>query len=315
MNEQLHKSVLLNECIEGLELKPNDVVVDATLGGAGHFGAILSHLDETGTLIGIDADEAAIERAQARAKGALATVHLVNDNFRTLDTILADLKIESVSKFIFDLGWSSFQLSGQRGFSFMTDEPLYMTYSDPSKGGQTAADIVNTATEDALTDIFFSYGEERFARNIAKGIVAARKDHHIVSTNDLAEIVKTSTPTWYHSKRTNPATKTFQALRIAVNDEFNALREGLASAITHLAPGGRIAVISFHSLEDRIVKTMFRDAAREGKGIVVDRTPISPSEAELKENPRARSAKLRLFEGLPVSARARESVYPYHAYV
>jgi 16S rRNA (cytosine1402-N4)-methyltransferase len=293
--ETKHDSVLLEEAIDGLAIVPGDVVVDATIGGAGHFAKLIDALDGNGVLVGIDADRGAIERGEAAAKGARASVHLVEDNFRNLDAILDRLAISSVSKVLFDLGWSAFHLSSGRGFSFRAEEPLLMTYGTP-EAGKTAADMVNTASEEALADLFFTLGEERFARQIARGIVEARKTKRILTTGDLVEIILASTPSWYQHRRIHPATKTFQALRIAVNDELGALREGLDAALSRLTPGGRVALITFHSIEDRIVKTVLRDAAHAGKGTLVTKKPIAPSPEELTANPRARSAKLRIFE-------------------
>lgn len=293
--ETKHDSVLLQEAIDGLALTGGDVVVDATIGGAGHFKKILEALDGRGTLIGIDADEGAIERGTAAAAHTDVTVHLVHDNFRNLGSILDEKGITSVSKVLFDLGWSAFHLTSGRGFSFRVDEPLLMTYGEPEPG-KTAADMVNTASEEALSDLFFTLGEERFARQIARGIVEARKKERILTTTALVEVILASTPSWYQHRRIHPATKTFQALRIAVNDELGALRAGLSGALSHLSKGGRIAVITFHSIEDRIVKTVLRDAAHAGMGTLVTKKPIVPSAFEVQENPRARSAKLRIFE-------------------
>lgn len=296
MDDSLHKSVLLDEALMGLDIAPGDTVVDATVGGAGHFKAILERLDGNGVLVGIDADQGAIERGEKAAEGARPAVHLVEDNFRNLGPVLDTLGIRTIDKALFDLGWSAYHLSAGRGFSFRADEPLHMTYGAPVKG-KTAADMVNTASEEALADLLFSLGEERFARQIARGIVARREIAPITTTGELVSVIEASTPGWYQHRRIHPATKTFQALRIAVNDELGALRDGLGAAIERLTPGGRIAVITFHSIEDRIVKTMLRDAAHEGKGTVLTKKPIAPSSFELRENPRARSAKLRVFEG------------------
>ncbi|HRH24484.1 MAG TPA: 16S rRNA (cytosine(1402)-N(4))-methyltransferase RsmH [Candidatus Paceibacterota bacterium] len=293
--KSLHESVLLKEAIDGLNIVPGDIVVDATVGGAGHFSAILDKLDGNGALIGIDADASAIERGEAAAQHARAAVHLVEDNFRNLSSILDTLNIRQVSKVLFDLGWSAYHLESGRGFSFRAEEPLLMTYGTPVHG-QTAADMINSASEEALADLFFTLGEERFARQIAKGIVKERAHNRILTTGDLVKVILASTPAWYQHRRLHPATKTFQALRIAVNDELGALRQGLSSAIERLTPGGRIAVITFHSIEDRIVKTMLRDAAHAGVGTLVTKKPIAPSLTETRENPRARSAKLRIFE-------------------
>lgn len=294
--EQVHESVLLNECLESLAIKPGDTVVDATIGGAGHFKAIMERLGAEGTLVGIDADVDAIERAaKVKEHASGARVLLANDNFRNLDAILEHEGIETIDKALFDLGWSSFHLSSGRGFSFRADEPLYMTYGTPEEG-KTAADLVNSATEEELADIIFTYGEERFARGIAKSIVSARHDSPILTTTQLAEAVTNGVPGWYQHRRLHPATKTFQALRIAVNDELGALRAGLSAALARLTPGGRIAVITFHSIEDRIVKGMFKDEAYEATGRLVNKKPIVPSDAEMARNPRSRSAKLRVFE-------------------
>ena len=295
-----HTSVLMNEVIESLSLNAGDTVVDATLGGAGHFAKILGALGKDGMLVGIDADIDAIGRAKETvAKDARAekpTVHIVEDNFRNLATIAGSLGITSIDKALFDLGWSGFHLTSGRGFSFQVDEPLYMTYGNPETAEQTAAHLVNTLREEELADIIYTYGEESFSRQIARSIVTARKTKRITTTAMLVEAILAGTPAWYHRGRINPATKTFQALRIATNDELGSLREGLASALNLLAPGGRVAVITFHSIEDRVVKAFFRDGADRGEGVLVSKKPIAPSPAELSANPRARSAKLRVFE-------------------
>ncbi len=295
--ENRHESVLFQEVLENLAVRESDTVVDATLGGAGHFRALLAKLSRHGTLVGVDADADAIARAQEAAGHAHteARVVLAHDNFRNLARILDDAGVPALDKALFDLGWSSFHLSSGRGFSFRADEPLYMTYGEP-EGAETAADIVNSSPEETLADIFFTYGEEQFARGIAHGIVRARKAAPILTTQALAEVIADSTPSWYQRRRLHPATKVFQALRIAVNDELGALRDGLSAAMERLSPAGRIAVITFHSIEDRIVKTMFRDAAHEGAGVLVTKKPILPAASETRRNPRARSAKLRVFE-------------------
>ncbi|KND49699.1 MAG: 16S rRNA (cytosine(1402)-N(4))-methyltransferase [Parcubacteria bacterium C7867-008] len=294
--EQVHESVLLNECLESLDIQADDVVVDGTIGGAGHFRELRSRLGAEGTLIGIDADEDAIKRAALVVQDSEGPrTILAHDNFRNLEAILEHEGIETIDKALFDLGWSSFHLTAGRGFSFKAEEPLYMTYGSPEEG-KTAADLVNSATEEELSDIIFTYGEERFSRGIARSIVTTRKNSPILTTSELAEAVTAGTPSWYQHRRLHPATKTFQALRIAVNDELGALRAGLTGALTHLAPGGRIAVITFHSIEDRIVKGMFRDAVYQGTGKLVNKKPLVPTTAEMTKNPRSRSAKLRVFE-------------------
>ncbi len=304
-----HISVLLNEAIEFLDIHPEETVVDATVGGAGHFGVLLQELGHEGTLIGIDADADAIKRAQAVYDAAEESprVFFVEDNFRNIESILDDRQITHIDKMLFDLGWSSFQLERGRGFSFQADEPLLMTYFDPSKvapqisevapwGRETATDVVNKASEEDLAEILYSLGEEQFSRRIARAIVESRKQAPIKTTFELVEVIKKGTPSWYHFRRLHPATKTFQALRMYVNDELGALREGLTGALARVSPGGRIAVITFHSIEDRIVKHIFREEVLKGRGSLVSKKPVLPSPDELAANPRARSAKLRIFE-------------------
>ena len=307
--ENKHSSVLMDEVLKALAVKPGYTVVDATLGGAGHFRTLLASLGEGGTIVGIDADSEAVGRARKvyaedrRPERPIA--HLVNDNFRNLSHILERLRVGKVDAILFDLGWSGYQISAPRGFSFQNDEPLLMTYGE---GGETAADVVNSSSEDQLADIIFTYGEERFARRIAHSIVATRANKRLLTTGALVDAIKSGTPKWYHEGKIHPATKTFQALRIAVNDEIGALRSGLSSALQSLAPSGRIAVISFHSIEDRIVKNMLRDAAQSGQGELSPKKPIIPTRAEILANRRARSAKLRVFERVASLAGDAESV-------
>lgn len=312
--EARHDSVLVKEVIEALAIAPTDTVLDATLGGAGHFKELLSRLGAEGTLIGVDADPEAVERAREAYAEDRRTdrpvAHLVNDNFRRLDPVLERLGIATIDKALFDLGWSGYQIAAPRGFSFQQDEPLLMTYGT---GGRSAAEIVNSSSEEELADMLYAYGEERFARGIARAIVTTRGRGRILSTAELVEAVKAGTPHWYQRGKLNPATKTFQALRIAANDELDALREGLKAAMDHLSPGGRIAVISFHSIEDRIVKGLFRDAVHEGTGTLVEKKPVVPSREEILKNRRARSAKLRVFERAP-SARVRSARSSMHLY-
>ncbi|MCX6786706.1 MAG: 16S rRNA (cytosine(1402)-N(4))-methyltransferase RsmH [Candidatus Kaiserbacteria bacterium] len=294
--EARHDSILMNEVLEALNIHPSDTVVDATIGGAGHFAALLAALGEGGIIIGIDADPAAVERGREvyaldrRPDRPIA--YLVNDNFRNLTRILERLGIGQVDKILFDFGWSGYQIASPRGFSFQNDEPLLMNYSET---GETASDIVNTSSEEDLVALIFTFGEERFARGIARAIIAARSKERILTTGALVAAIKAGTPRWYQNRKIHPATKTFQALRIAVNDEIGALREGLAAALQSLAPGGRIAIISFHSIEDRVVKNLLRDAMQSGFGSLVPKKPIVPMRAEIIKNRRARSAKLRIF--------------------
>ncbi len=308
-NTDGHRTVLLHEAVETLALKKNDVVVDGTLGGAGHALAIVKQLGTGGTLIGVDADQDAVSRARdmladtlpagegarpASLTGNGPTVLLINDNFRNLKQALAREHVEYIDKALFDLGWSQFQLSAGRGFSFQTDEPLSMSYA--KEQSFNAATIVNEWEAQSIEDVLRGFGEERYAKRIAERIVRERAGVRIQTARQLAEIVRAAVPAAYRHGKIHPATKTFQALRIAVNDEFGALQEGLRAAWSLLGKGGRIAVISFHSSEDRIVKHRFAAWVREGEGELINRKPIVPSDEELKANPRARSAKLRVIQ-------------------
>lgn len=314
--EGRHETVLLEEAVDALDIQSDDVVVDATLGGAGHFRELLKRLGTNGTLIGIDADEDALTRAQAVVdevpEGDRPTVRLVHGNFRDLGIVLEEAGV-TPTKVLFDLGWSGFHLTRGRGFSFKADEPLHMTYGDPAQT-TTAADLVNHLSETSLADLLWSLGEERFARSIAKSIVAQREEGPLETTFDLVRAVEQGTPSWYQHRRINPATKTFQALRIAVNDELGALRDGLSAAVERLPVGGRVAVITFHSIEDRIVKLMLREAAETGKGTLVHRKPVVPSSAESSRNPRARSAKLRTYQSGPAITKNRYNLTTFPAY-
>lgn len=309
--EALHKPVLMNEVLDALDVQRSDTVVDATIGGAGHFTELLGALGEGGVIVGIDADSAAVARGREAyaddRRPERPVAHLVNDNFRNLARILERLGIGHVDKILFDLGWSGYQIAAPRGFSFQNDEPLLMTYSE---AGETAADIVNSSSEEELADIIYTYGEERFARGIARAIVAARAKERILTTGALVAAIIAGTPSWYHKRKINPATKTFQALRIAANDEIGALREALTAALGALTPGGRIAVISFHSIEDRVVKTVLRGAVQEGLGSMVSKKPIAPSRKEVLANHRARSAKLRVFERVKTSSHSESAGVP-----
>ena len=295
--EASHTTVLLHEAIDILSIKPADTVVDATLGGAGHARVIADLLDENGTLIGFDLDEDAIVRAQVALTAVKPRTFLIESNFRNIEAELATRGITTIDKALYDLGWSAYQLEAGRGFSFLRDEPLLMTYGKgDEKGGLTAATIVNEWGEESIADIIFGWGEERYSRRIAHVIVERRRVQPFTRATDLAEAIKSAVPAAYRHGRLHPATKTFQALRIAVNDELGALKESLASAWKLLAPGGRIAVITFHSIEDRIVKEMFLEFERSGNGTRITRSPKKPSREEIVKNPRARSAKLRVIE-------------------
>jgi 16S rRNA (cytosine1402-N4)-methyltransferase len=290
-----HVPVLLHETIDSLAIEKSDVVVDATLGGAGHAREIADRLGSGGMFVGFDLDHDAIARAQDSLKDAKCNVHLVEASFRTLGAELEKLGIVKIDKALFDLGWSGFQLDAGRGFSFQKDEPLLMTYSKDPKA-LTARTIVNEWGEESLADVIYGWGEERYSRRIAKAIVKARTKKSIETSRELGELVKASVPSGYRFGRIHPATKTFQALRIAVNDELGALKDGLRGAWEKLSVGGRIAVITFHSIEDREVKRSFQAWEKEGSLKRVAKKPIVASAEEIKTNPRARSAKLRAVE-------------------
>lgn len=302
--DSVHKSVLLEEVIDGLDLKESWIVLDGTINGGGHSSVICERIGESGILIGMDLDQSALARAKVQLKDCEAETHLVEDNFRNMDKVVNELGIKSFNAILLDLGLSSDQLDSKsgienRGFSFRGDASLLMTYKkEPSENDLTAREIVNTWDEEHLADIIYGYSEERFSRRIAHRITEVRKEKTIESTGDLVSIVEQAVPRWYRQGRIHPATKTFQALRTAVNDEIESLREGLTKGIELLSPKGRIVVISFHSIEDRVVKRAFQKMVREGKGTIITKKPIIPTSAETKENPRARSAKLRIFESI-----------------
>lgn len=292
-----HRPVLLHEAIEYLVIEPTDTVVDATLGGAGHAKKIAERLGEHGVIVGLDADRSAIERARALEIFHKPNSYLIEANFRNLDTELEKIGITRIEKALFDLGWSSDQLVSGRGFSFLKDEPLLMTYAlTPERGALTASRIVNEWEEENIAVILRGWGEEKYSRRIARKIVEARERSAIRTSRQLADIVAAAVPATYRRARIHPATRTFQALRIAVNDEIGALAKGLCAAWELLAPGGRIAVITFHSVEDRAVKRLFAGWEREKKGVRVLKKPVSPQAEEIARNPRSRSAKLRIIE-------------------
>lgn len=299
-----HRPVLSDEVIETLAIRPDDIVVDGTLGGAGHASLIAHKLGTKGMFIGIDADGAAIQRAHEALKDSVAKIVLIEGNFRDVRSHLGKHGILHITKALFDLGWSGFQLTSGRGFSFLQDEPLLMTYEDsPGPGTLTAETIVNTWKPESIADVLFGWGEERYSRQIARGIVEARKEGPIRTSRQLAEIIRSGVPGFYRSGRIHPATKTFQALRIAVNDEMGALKQGLSAAFQLLSPGGRLAVITFHSVEDREVKRLMLDWSKTGNAERITKSPQKPSEAEVRANPRSRSAKLRVVQKLPSGSR------------
>lgn len=282
----LHIPVLLHESIDGLALRPHDIVVDGTFGGGGHSRAILE-AQPTVRLISVDLDEAALAR-HVELIGDRGTI--VHSNFKDVAHIMQSAHIDRIDKVLLDLGTSTFQLlEDTRGFSFQSDAPLSMAFSSAgSHTGFTAWDIANEWSEESIADIIYAYGEDRASRKIARVIALAREQGEIKTSKQLAEIIQTACRS---RGRTHPATKTFQAFRIAVNDELSVIREALDAYWDVLAPGGRIAVITFHSLEDRIVKQWMKTHER-----VITKKPIAPTRHELLANPRSRSAKLRIIE-------------------
>ena len=309
--EYTHKPVLLRECIEGLNIRPDGIYVDGTLGRAGHSREIVSRLT-TGRLICIDRDQAALDAAPGRLEGHMDKVTLVHGNFGDIASILDDLNVPAVDGMLFDLGVSSPQLDdGSRGFSYLQDAPLDMRMDQSA--ALTAYDVVNGWSQEELKRILWQYGEERYSGLIAAAIVRRRADKPVETTGELADIIRGAMPAKAQREKQHPAKRSFQAIRIAVNDELGAVERMLDSALPRLNPGGRLAVISFHSLEDRLVKTAYAGWAKGctcppdfpvcvcGKKPqirLVGKKPIVAGEEELGENPRARSAKLRVAEKL-----------------
>jgi 16S rRNA (cytosine1402-N4)-methyltransferase len=292
-----HQTVLLHETIDALDIKAGDVVIDGTTGGGGHSEEIIKRAQGNVTLVCLDLDQDALDRSKQRLESSASSMtkmFFVRGNFIDLEKLSKSVGINSADKIVLDLGLSSFQLQESgRGFTFQKNEPLSMTFSKEGTDSFTASDMINSFEEENIADIIYGYGEEKFSRRIAKSIVEAREIKKIETTTELAEVIKRAVPVWYRHGRIHPATKTFQAIRIAVNNELEVLKNALKSAYDFLNPNGRIAVISFHSLEDRIVKNFFRQLAEEEKGLLYTKKPITPNTFEIKNNPRSRSAKLR----------------------
>ncbi len=307
-----HKSVLLQECIDALNIRPDGIYLDGTLGGAGHSSQIARRLTEGGRLIGVDRDRTALAAAKERLAPYADRVTLVHSNFAEIDAILDSLGIPAVDRMLFDLGVSSPQLDdASRGFSYMADAPLDMRMDKDD--ALTAGAVVNTWPQGELRRILYDYGEERYAPQIAAAICRAREKAPVETTLELVDIIRSAMPAQALREKQHPAKRSFQAIRIAVNDELGAVSRMMQAAVGRLNPGGRLAVITFHSLEDRIVKSEMQQAARGctcppefpvcvcGKKPLVKlvtRKPIVSGPAELEENPRARSAKLRVAEKL-----------------
>jgi 16S rRNA (cytosine1402-N4)-methyltransferase len=289
-----HQSVMPKEVLEYLDIQAGELVVDGTAGEGGHSYEILKHAPKA-SVLALDADPKAVAIARARLEEFGDRAEVVESNFGQLEKVLKQKGIDSVNKALFDLGWNSGQLASGRGFSFLTDEPLNMSYGKKPASGFTAAQALNEWDEETLANVFYGYGEERYSRRIAKAVVERRAIQPLKTTFELVELVRDSTPRPYHKGRIHFATRTFQALRMAVNDELGVIHSGVGAAWSHLAPGGRIAVITFHSIEDRAVKRLFADFAKQ-EGRLVFKKPLAPSRTEIINNPRARSAKLRVIE-------------------
>ena len=305
-----HKSVLLEETIDGLNIKPDGIYVDGTLGGAGHASEVCRRLSAKGRFIGIDQDQDAIVAASDRLAAYEDRVTIIRSNYCYMANELHSLGIQKVNGIVLDLGVSSYQLDNEeRGFTYRTDAPLDMRMDQ--RQSRTAADIVNGYEEKELYRIIRDYGEDKFAKNIAKHIVAARQQSPIRTTGELTEIIRQSIPMKMQVTGGHPAKRTFQAIRIEVNRELEVLQDSIDEMIDLLNDGGRLCIITFHSLEDRIVKNKFREnedpcicpknfpvcvCGRKSKGKVITRKPIVPSEQEVEENKRSKSSKLRVFE-------------------
>lgn len=291
----MHVPVLLQHVIEGLALSKGSTVVDATVGGAGYTNALCDAVGPEGVVIGLDQDEGALASAKEKLADAKCVLHLVHANFRDVDEVLTKLGIAAIDGIAFDIGLSSMQLEESgRGFSFMREEPLLMTFREKQDASHfTARDIVNSWKEDEIVNVLIGYAEERNAKKIAKAIVEARRKSPIETTTQLVDVITKALG--YTGGPIHPATKTFQALRIAVNDELGALDEGLSKGYAVLKKGGRMAVVSFHSLEDRKVKEFFKEKAQEGSTRITKK-PITPDFDEVRRNPRSRSAKLRILQ-------------------
>lgn len=311
MKEFHHVSVLLQECIDGLNIKPDGIYVDGTLGGAGHSSQIAKRLT-TGRLIGIDRDPVALAAAGKRLEPYMDRVTLVHSNFCQMDQVLQNLGIEGVDGILMDLGVSSPQLDdGERGFSYMVDAPLDMRMNN--EDALSARIVVNTWPQEELKRILYAYGEERYAPQIAAAICRRREERPVETTLELVDIIRSAMPPAALREKQHPAKRSFQAIRIAVNDELGSVEKAMEVSIPLLNPGGRLAIITFHSLEDRIVKTAMAEAAKgctcppqfpvcvcgkKPKVKLISRKPVVSSPEELEANPRARSAKLRVCEKL-----------------
>ncbi|MCB9805615.1 16S rRNA (cytosine(1402)-N(4))-methyltransferase RsmH [Candidatus Nomurabacteria bacterium] len=295
--QSVHQPVLLQEVIDGLNLREGGVYIDGTLGGGGHVKAICQNALNS-KIIAIDADGEAIERAKHFLADISCDITFVESQNHLIDQISKENNVQGVDGILLDLGMSSDQLDvSGRGFSFQRKEPLIMSMkSHLSENDLTAEEIVNGWQEESIADILWGYGGEQFSRRIAKAIVESRKEKKIETTFDLVKIIEGAVPYFYKKKKTHPATKTFQALRITVNNEIENLKVTLEKSFNLLNPNGRIAVITFHSLEDKVVKHFFKDLVKEKKAKAITKKPIAPNRDEIINNPRSRSSKLRIIE-------------------
>lgn len=291
----MHIPVLLHESIDALAIKPDGTYVDGTLGGGGHASEIAKRLSASGVFIGLDTDSVAIERVKQLFQEFPCRTILLHENFRNIASALAEQNIDKVDGVLLDLGWSSYQIAdANRGLSFMTEGPLDMRL-DTVGNELTAGEMINEWGEETLADLFYIYGDEKLSRKIARLIVEHRVRTPFVTTTQLADFIKLHIAKGRHTK-IHPATKVFQALRITVNDEYGAINGFLDTILDSMNTGGRIAIISFHSGEDRIIKHRFKEWFDAGYGTIMTKKPIVPSDTELSENVRARSAKLRIFQ-------------------
>lgn len=292
----IHKTVLLHESIEKLNLKKGMIFFDGTLGGAGHSLKVCDDFEGKVKIIATDRDKLAIRNAEEKLSKLGCNADIILSDYRHLDTVLTNSNVTKVDAILLDLGLSSDQLDlSGRGFSFKNDEPLLMTFSEDEQK-VTAKTILNNWSEETIADILYGYSDERYSRRIAKAITEARKNKLIGTTFELVEIIRNAVPRDYQKGKIHFATKTFQALRIAVNDEISALKDGMKKGWEYLNKNGRMAIISFHSVEDREVKIFYKEKIKEKQGKLINKKPIVPNQEEIQTNPRSRSAKLRVIE-------------------
>ncbi len=293
-----HVSVLLQETVDGLDLRAGASVLDATFGGGGHSRLIAERIGDQGRLYALDLDRDAFTDALITGLKKKCQFHFAIESFRNLGGALDRMGAGALDAAVFDLGSSTMQLEERgRGFSFLKDEPLVMTFRSANDHPEITAEmVVNDWSEETLRDILVGFAEERFAGRIARAIAEHRKGRRIASTRELVEVIEGAVPPWYQKRKAHPATKTFQAIRMAVNDELGAIQVGIPEAFQRLKRGGRVAVITFHSIEDRMVKRLFKSLEQDEKGALMNKRPIVPTYEEVRKNPRSRSAKLRIIQ-------------------